>query len=363
MSQPKKKASQTDLIPYSAGEPVAIIALERIDTAPQARTEFDEESLQELAEDIKARGVLQPIIVRQVEEGRFLVIAGERRFRASILAGQATIPALLREANDEEAQGLQLAENIQREELSLEDTANAVRMLFDREKSLAKVATMVKKSKPWVSKHLALTLDDMPYVALNLLRQGITEDMEIINLVAKVARECGPHEAMEMSSKIRASEMNRTQARAFAKEAKARKEEEEKALAREEEGGEAPVSHAKRRETREQRPSAWGVWSKIEGLMDEYRQEQGVPFYSSIAGALSEKETEVFMEDLQSGYDEGRDIAKDQVNFVSRLLILGSEIGYREQEAAAAVIGFKGQELSLVNIIQEVHLDRERRGE
>lgn len=364
MSQSQKKVSQKDLIPFSVGETVALIALERIDTAPQIRTEFEDESLQELAQDIKAHGVIQPIIVRQVEEGRFLIIAGERRFRASQLAETGTIPALIRDVDAEEAQLLQLAENIQREELDLMDAAKAVRLLFDREKNLGKVAALVKKSKPWVSKHLALTMEGMHHLATNLLRQGATEDMEIINLVNRVAMNYGEHEAWDMVSEIRAGNMNRAQARAYAKEAKARFEAPDPEGDDEDDNqeGEGAVSHAKRT-VRERDPSPWDVRQRINAQLDEYQEKQESPAFSDITGSLSEKEICIFIEDLQEAYNEAKAIAADKTNTVSRLLTLGSEIGYSEWQVAAAVLGYQGRELTLENLIQEVHLSRQCGGE
>ena len=80
----------------------------------QPRTEFDEEALSELAASIKAIGIVQPITVRAVEEGKYEIIAGERRFRASKLAGLSTIPAYIRKTEDDSLLELALIENIQR---------------------------------------------------------------------------------------------------------------------------------------------------------------------------------------------------------------------------------------------------------
>ena len=112
------------LIADAAEEPVtreivvsAIQELNLADIRPnpfQPRTEFDEEALSELAASIKAIGIVQPITVRAVEEGKYEIIAGERRFRASKLAGLSTIPAYIRKTEDDSLLELALIENIQR---------------------------------------------------------------------------------------------------------------------------------------------------------------------------------------------------------------------------------------------------------
>ena len=83
----------------------------------QPRTVFDEEALQELASSIKAIGIVQPITVREVEDGKYEIVAGERRFRASKMAGLETIPAYIRKVEEESVLELALIENIQREDL------------------------------------------------------------------------------------------------------------------------------------------------------------------------------------------------------------------------------------------------------
>src|SRR5260221_8235175 len=80
----------------------------------QPRTRMDETSLAELAESIRARGVIQPIVVRPVDGSQYEILAGERRWRAARIAGLAEVPALVREVTDEAALGIGLIENIQR---------------------------------------------------------------------------------------------------------------------------------------------------------------------------------------------------------------------------------------------------------
>jgi len=98
---------------------VVTIPLDKIEVNPfQPRSDFNEDALQDLSESIKVHGVIQPITVRAQANGHFQLIAGERRLRASLLAGKTEIPAYVRSANDQESLEIALIENIQREDLN-----------------------------------------------------------------------------------------------------------------------------------------------------------------------------------------------------------------------------------------------------
>lgn len=108
------------------GEQVHQLAIDVIDQNPyQTRTLIPEESLQELAASIAASGVMQPIVVRPKAGGRYDLIAGERRLRASTLAGKSTIPAMVRQVSDEQAMEMTIIENLQREDLNPMEQARA----------------------------------------------------------------------------------------------------------------------------------------------------------------------------------------------------------------------------------------------
>lgn len=105
------------------------IPLDQIDRNPfQTRTQVNEEQLAELAASITANGVVQPVLVRRLANGRFQLIAGERRWRASRLAGKTTVPAFLRQVSDEQAMEITIVENLQRADLNPMEQARA----FDR---------------------------------------------------------------------------------------------------------------------------------------------------------------------------------------------------------------------------------------
>ncbi|HTB97449.1 MAG TPA: ParB/RepB/Spo0J family partition protein [Terracidiphilus sp.] len=106
------------------------IPTEQIDRNPfQTRGQMDSEALQELAASIQANGVVQPILVRPLASGRFQLIAGERRWRASELAGKKTIPAILRQVSDEQAMEITIVENLQRADLNPMEQARAFERL------------------------------------------------------------------------------------------------------------------------------------------------------------------------------------------------------------------------------------------
>ncbi len=124
----------------------------------QPRKVMDEEALQDLAASIKAQGLMQPIVLRSVGEQRYEIIAGERRWRASQLAGFEKIPAVIREVNDEAAVAMSLIENIQREDLNPMEEALALQRLVDEFLlTHQQVADAVGKSRTAVTNFLRLT--------------------------------------------------------------------------------------------------------------------------------------------------------------------------------------------------------------
>ncbi len=123
----------------------------------QPRRDMHTEALEELAESIKAQGVMQPIVVRGIGEGRYEIIAGERRWRATQIAGLDKIPAVIRDVPDEAAIAMALIENIQRENLNPIEEAVALKRLQDEfELTHAEVAQAVGKSRATVTNLLRL---------------------------------------------------------------------------------------------------------------------------------------------------------------------------------------------------------------
>ena len=134
------------------------IDVDRISPNPeQPRLVFDETSLGELAASIREHGVLQPILVRPLEDGEFQLIAGERRWRASKAAGLATIPALVEEIDDDTAMEISIIENLQREDLSPLDEATMYdRMVREHGYSVRRLAQKLGKDKGYLENRLRL---------------------------------------------------------------------------------------------------------------------------------------------------------------------------------------------------------------
>ena len=137
---------------------ISEIPLEQIEANPnQPRREFDEDALQELANSIVEIGIIQPITLRQDEDNKFQIIAGERRWRASQLAGLQAIPAYIRTIKDESIMELALVENIQREDLNAIEIALAYEHLLSAEgMTQERVSERVGKSRTAITNYLRL---------------------------------------------------------------------------------------------------------------------------------------------------------------------------------------------------------------
>ena len=145
-----------DKIQKSAG--INEIELSMIEANPfQPRSKFDEEALQELAVSIKEIGLIQPITLRKAGENRYQIIAGERRFRASQLAGLKTIPAYVRKAKDDGMLEMALVENIQREDLdSVEIALSYQRLIDELEYTQEELSSRVGKKRSTIANYLRL---------------------------------------------------------------------------------------------------------------------------------------------------------------------------------------------------------------
>jgi len=134
------------------------IAIDQIAPNPnQPRREFDEEALQELANSIREIGIIQPITLRQMEDGKYQIIAGERRWRASQLAGMQAIPAYIRTVKDETVMEMALVENIQREDLNAIEIALAYEHLMETTgMTQEKISVRVGKSRTAVTNYMRL---------------------------------------------------------------------------------------------------------------------------------------------------------------------------------------------------------------
>lgn len=155
-----------------SGAGLAMLAVSDIEPHPeQPRRNFDEAALDELAQSIAARGVIQPIIVRPMGKGRYQLVAGERRWRAAQRARLHEIPAIVREVDEAEIGVLALVENLQREDLNPVEEARAYQRLGEEQKlTQQEIAGLVDKSRSHVANMMRLL--DLPGEVLELIERG-----------------------------------------------------------------------------------------------------------------------------------------------------------------------------------------------
>ena len=145
-------------MPADTGSAINEIELSRIDANPeQPRSTFDEETLQELADSIRELGIIQPLSLRMKDDGRYQIIAGERRWRAAQMAGLTTVPAYVRTVSDSEMTEMALIENIQREDLNAIEVALTFRKLIDTYSlTQERLSARLGKKRATIANHLRL---------------------------------------------------------------------------------------------------------------------------------------------------------------------------------------------------------------
>lgn len=138
----------------------------------QPRKDFDDAALAELADSIREHGVLQPLLVRPMVNGRYQIVAGERRWRASRMVGLSEVPVVIREMTDTEAMELALIENLQRKDLNIIEEAQGYKTLMETYGfTQEKVAQRVGKSRPVIAN--ALRLLSLPPKVEKMVREGV----------------------------------------------------------------------------------------------------------------------------------------------------------------------------------------------
>ncbi len=180
----------------AASNLVVSIPLDHIDRNPyQTRYLFDEEMLKELAASIQANGVVQPVVVRPKEDGRYVLVLGERRCRASKMAGKTSIPAIVRRVSDQQAAEMTIVENLQREDLNCMEQAEAFRVLSQEFKlTQQEIGERVGMSRESVSNYmrlLRLPETVMEYLATDKLTFSDARELMMLGddpkLIAKAA--------------------------------------------------------------------------------------------------------------------------------------------------------------------------------
>ena len=154
--------------------PSSAVKLKIMDIEPnrdQPRKIFDEQALSELADSIAKHGVIQPLLVRPLPDGSYQLVAGERRWRASRMAGLTEVPVVIKELSDDEAMALALIENLQREDLNAVEEAQGIKALMDTlGLTQEETAERVGKSRPAIAN--ALRLLKLPDSVLEMVSQG-----------------------------------------------------------------------------------------------------------------------------------------------------------------------------------------------
>ena len=169
--QSDEEAVENKSVVEKLSSTVAMIPISEIHANPnQPRREFEDEPLQELVASIKVHGIIQPLTLREEDNGSFQIISGERRFRASQQAGLTEVPAYIRIANDQEVMEMALIENIQREDLNpLEVAFTYARLMKEFELTHEKLAERVGKKRSTVSNFMRLL--DLPPSVQHALKQ------------------------------------------------------------------------------------------------------------------------------------------------------------------------------------------------
>ncbi|MDL2232538.1 ParB/RepB/Spo0J family partition protein [Ruminococcaceae bacterium OttesenSCG-928-L11] len=137
----------------------------------QPRREFDDGALRELADSIREHGVIQPLVVRAMENGMYQIVAGERRWRAARMAGLTDVPVVVRELTDEQTLEIAIIENLQREDLNIVELANGYKTLMESyDMTQEQVAERMGKSRPVIANTIRIL--SLPAPVLDKIREG-----------------------------------------------------------------------------------------------------------------------------------------------------------------------------------------------
>jgi ParB/RepB/Spo0J family partition protein len=212
------KASRAKRPELASVANVVLVPLADLVTDQNIREAMDEAALQELARDIEVRGLLQPIVVTPAKGNKYQVVAGHRRCAAVRLTTASAVPAVVLKMSAADAKAAQLAENIQREDLSLLEEGRALLALRNEGMNLSALAELVNKSRSWVCKRIAC-VENIPWTVAQLIEEGVTEDPEVI-LTLKELSELDWWGSRQAMDRLRAGEENRESLRELVRKAK-----------------------------------------------------------------------------------------------------------------------------------------------
>ena len=203
-------------------EEFKIIELSEIQKNPyQPRKEFSEEKIQELAQSIKENGLIQPIIVRQSPVIGYEILAGERRYRASIEAGLTEVPVIIKKLSDQDMMVHSIIENLQREDLNPIDEAKAYQSLIDKGFTHAEIAEKMGKSRPYITNLVRLLT--LPDFILNEVEAG-----KLSQAHARLLIQLSTDEQKKLLYRIQTEDLSVRQVEHLLKEEKNKKKSKEK---------------------------------------------------------------------------------------------------------------------------------------
>jgi len=151
----------------------------------QPRHDSDDDKLNELADSIKSKGVLQPLIIRSLPDGMHEIVAGERRWRAAKIAGLNSVPCIVRKVSNQDALTMALIENIDRKDMSIADESEGIKNLIDQLGSLKQAAREIGKPESWVSKRYRIV--SAPKFVIDFMKAGYSRDVEGYYELSKLA--------------------------------------------------------------------------------------------------------------------------------------------------------------------------------
>ena len=226
-----------------APQSYSMVAIADVTVNKQDREEFEDEEnkLSDLADNIKKHGVLQPILLRKMADG-YELVAGERRLRASVIAGLDRIPAVIRTMTDAQKKEAQFVENIQRKNLTQIEEARKIQSEIDELGSTDAFLAKYNKQRPWLSKTLSLL--KLPEESRRLVTENISADLEVISKVRQIEKvnPAAAKEVVNTLKKGRGKEDARKTAEAALKLVKPSKKAGKEAASKPAGGGEAAAT-------------------------------------------------------------------------------------------------------------------------
>lgn len=338
-------------------EGLTLVYLEQVDELPQVRTDsgLDDASLDELGDSIMADGLLQLPLLRHSPGGlRYTVVAGHRRIAAMRRKGFQSFYAIVGNADDKKAFRMQLAENIQREQLSLKETAAAVRKLYEEGNGVEEIGAIVKKSKAWVSKHLAVSCEDFSYTARSMLEHGECEDLEILNGINQLDK-LGQHNTIH---NLRTSDepITRDKVRELVAQAKEAKKAQKEAKPKNKATPQETAQQKAEREAREAEEKAMREWLET-CLQAEAAdsQEQAQEQAHALAKALSAEAGSYMHRIYSRAWRIGEKLHNEQKNLNPAYVVTGGDF-MTNRELAAYTLGLEGTRLTPMYMLERVAL-------